>query len=168
MLHHIVSYNIAPGCQLNIWGIKKFWKAMPAIPASKAPAAHKAAQATSREGHRASPERHNEVHKASDTTKAEKLLLKMLWIARALNVDMLSWCPDVVHGKPRWYSQIVQDDTKNYYERFTQGWKIVWSWILRIARRIEGPQTACLSRKTICKMMDQSKTNVFYFFLDHF
>lgn len=63
------------------------------------------------------------------------------------------------------YSQIVQDDTKNYYESSnSQGWKIVWSWILKIAGRIEGP----LNRKTISKTMDQSKTDVFHFSVDHF
>ena len=105
MLYHIVSWYII--LHPNVYKIhgeeKKTWKTLN-MPASKAPAAHKAAQATSREGRLASPEllRKYTKHLTQRNLLTKRtLLLKMLWIAsRALSIDILSWCPDVLHAKP--------------------------------------------------------------------
>ena len=108
LFHDAVSYclmicNIAPECLLNTWRGTKTWKTLN-MPASKAPAAHKAAQATSREGRLASPELcfkrsiQSIWHNATCWQK-ERCCWKR-FESRALSIDILSWCPDVLHAKP--------------------------------------------------------------------
>ena len=88
LFHDAVSYcimicNIAPECLLNTWRGTKTWKTLN-MPASKAPAAHKAAQATSREGRLASPELFKKYTKhltQRNLLTKRTLLLKTLWIA---------------------------------------------------------------------------------------